>query len=66
MLGSLGSHSTSGFKLPGKEREGIFVRLRSSHFILHLDGKGPKGFNSLLALADSENGGRKLPKLLFG
>lgn len=65
MLGSLGSLSASGFKLPGKEREDTFVKLKSSCFILHLDGKGPKGFNSSL-LADSENGGRKLPKLLFG
>jgi len=66
-LGSLGSHSTSGFKLPGEERGDVFVRLKSSHFILCLDGNEPKGFNSsLLALAVSENGGGKLPKLLFG
>lgn len=33
---------------------------------LPLDGKGPKGFNaSLAALVDSENRGRKLPKLLL-
>lgn len=53
-------------EVPRKSKRRYLASLRSSYFIVYLDRKEPKGFNSLFALADSENRGRKLPKLLFG
>lgn len=53
-------------KSPGKRVKISLQDKTVSISFLPLDGKRPKGFNaSLVALVDSENRGRKLPKLLL-